>query len=147
MGANLYGVANPWANAVFGLVPTLVNCPAGVETTFIGQQMIAPSQGLFYPVVFGYIQIVCGATPPTSVSIFAKVGAGSDFNGSGIPTQHLTANNTFDWWYLLTGLPSRSVWQGAGNVINVTCNPIGQAVTVTAAGGYCQFFLFRAADQ
>jgi hypothetical protein len=144
--SNLYGVANPVALPLEGIIFGPIACPSGVETVIATTAaLIAPSAGYFYPMVWFSLTLACGAAVPTSLVLAFKIGAGSDANSAYfVPGGYMAS--TYSWpSCALVGPPSNVVWQGAGSVINLTCNPTAQAVNCYNINYVAA--LYRAPDQ
>ena len=146
--ANLYGVANaPFIDNPTG-IGSSVACPAGAETNAVpSTAMIAPSNGYYYPVAWGYIPIILGATAPSAVVLALRIGNGADIAQQAIPGTLLVNNATIWVPSIYFGPPSQTPWMGAGSILNISVTPTGQAVTVGNGGLGVYFGLLRAPDQ
>ena len=148
--ANLYGVANPIIYPAYATVIGGVDlaCPAGTETNVIDSgALVAISNGYYYPVVCSYMNVTLGATPPTSLVVAARIGAGSDFSTFGPYPSLLVAGATLFITGMLVGPISQTAWQGAGSHIFVTVNPVAQGITFRSYSSGAFFYLYRAPDQ
>lgn len=144
--ANLYGVANPVSLPGGQIVFGPIACPAGVETTVASPPALtAPSGGYFYPMCWFNVEMLSGATLAVSVTFAIRIGAGSDVDTAYFVPASYQANNYAFFSMSFSGPPSNTIWQGAGSVVNITCNPNSQPVTC-----YNMKYtvgLFRAPDQ
>lgn len=144
--SNLYGVASPVALPLTGEAVGPVNCNPSVETIIVTMPaMAAPSAGYFYPMLWFSCSVQQGATVPTSITIAAKIGAGSDFDSFYVVPASYMVNNYGYFSSALVGAASNVAWQGSGSVLNLTCNPAGQLVIVYNIKWVAA--LFRAPDQ
>ena len=146
--ANLYGVSNPITAPSFVFPASPVICPAGARTPCIATPAIAAiSAGIFYPVLFAYVTVTLGATPPTGLNFGIALFGGSDMQAIGTAGGLLAASATIEVQMMMFGTPSASAWQGPGSIVQLMCEPLGQQVTVQTTGTYMQVFLYRAPDQ
>ena len=147
--ANLYGVANCPGQPVqvFTVGNADVNCPAGVETNVATSSVLsAPSTGYFYAMATGLLTLVCGATPPTQVTVGIRIGPGADTMTFGINTSFLTASDFFMVPIGLFTPESQSPWQGLGSTVSIGVTPTGGLVVARVQGTSVSIGLMRGMD-
>ena len=148
--ANLYGVSNP---VTYPQVLSLagvgnVALPGGAETPiFTSNPLIALSAGFYYVFITGSLAIAAGATSPTGLNVFAKIGAGADFQNVGYTGATFPANSNVAAPFVLISPPSSVPWLGAGSTVTISVNPAVNAVTALQYGTFALVTLYRAPDQ
>jgi hypothetical protein len=148
--ANLYGVANPvtlpaYATPIGGVD---IVCPAGAETNVIALTFNSvTSSGWFAPWVYGQLAISLAATPATSVTVGARLGAGSDWAALGVNTYLLTANANIAYFLYAIGGALIMHDPAPGLVHYITINPGAQPVTLRNSGTQTFGAWLRAPDQ
>lgn len=147
--ANLYGVANspgqPGQQLLIGGAD--VTCNAGVETNVITSPLlVAPSNGYFYAWASGMLTLVCGATPPTQVTIGIRIGAGADSMQIGINTVFLTASDFFMVPIGLFTPESQTPWQPPGSTVSIGITPLTGIVVARVQGSSVCLGLLRGTD-
>jgi hypothetical protein len=123
-----------------------VALPAGTETvvmTSLG--LVAPAPGNWFPLILGVIAVLLGAVPPTALTIAFKTG-GSDVDTMVVAPALLVANATLNLPLYLLGLNSGSLWIGAGQAVQLTALPTGQAATFKFNGSKMIPLLLRGLD-
>jgi hypothetical protein len=144
---NVYGIANPLSVPAIVVGGGDVACPAGSPTTVLSSAALSAfAPGDYYPMIWAYLAILFGATPPTAMSVGFQLGAGSTVDFMALPVPLFVANATILFTVPLVGANSGSAWVGAGSIINVTVNPFAQAVTFKYANSRAVIALFRGPD-
>jgi hypothetical protein len=146
--ANLYGVANSPGMPINVQIGSAIGCPANTETNILDSgALIAPSQGWFYPIIWINIVFTYTATPPSSVLIGGRIGAGADFYQYGINGNTIVASGTQNMICFLVGPASQTVWQAPGSHLILSVFPQTNSCTVSNFGTAGWFMLYRAPDQ
>lgn len=146
---NLYGVAGqpPLAVVAACIGAADVAVASGTETNVIASGALAAAfPGNYYPVMTGLLAVLLGATAPTGLTVAFRIGAGSDVDSYTVATALLVNAATIQIPICLVGASSGTAWIGAGSTLNVTLNPVAQAVTAKFVGSRCLFQLLRAPD-
>jgi hypothetical protein len=144
---NVYGIANPGVIAGVYTAGSDVVCNAGAETTVLTSGALsAPGPGDYYPVIFGVLVVLLGATPPGALTYAFKLGAGSDVDSNVVAAALLIANATLNFPIFLAGANSGTAWVGAGSTINITLLATVQNVTWKFSGSRAVVALFRGPD-
>lgn len=129
---SIWGVNQALPNPSIVTAGADVACAAGAETNVLSGTITAvgPGQNLALQSDVACV-IVLGATPPTAMTINARVGAGADYDSWTVPPAVLTASANLALAPSLVGTFARNAL-AAGSTINITVNPTGQAVTFKA---------------
>lgn len=147
--ANLVGVANPlpiptYAQLIGG---ANINCPAGAETNIIA---ISPnpliSQGIYYPLFAGAIDIVVGATPMTFCTYNFRIGNGADLNSLVWPQTGWGANAMSNIGFYVP-IVAYTVWPNPPPAYNISITPSGGSCTVQTGGSFAFCSWVRGPDQ
>ena len=129
---SIWGVNQSLPNPSIVTAGSDVACPAGSETNVLSATITAATPGLNLALQSDIAcVVVLGATPPTAMTINARVGAGADYDSWTVPPAVLTASANLHLAPSLLGNFARNAL-AAGSVINITVNPTGQAVTFKA---------------
>lgn len=129
---SIWGVNQSLPNPSIVTAGADVACPAATETNVLSGTITAaaPGQNLAVQSDVSCV-IVLGASPPTAMTISARVGAGADYDTWTVPPAVLTASANLALAPSLLGTFARNALL-AGSTINITVNPTGQAVTFKA---------------
>jgi hypothetical protein len=146
--------AIPWGTDLSTIAPTVLNAnadvavTAGVTTTAIHSQSGGVAVPLIqtnpidcYPIIWGNLAILLGATPPTALVISYATVSGTAIASYTFPPALLLANATAMVPIFLVGPLSATLYTGAGKDPLVQVNATGQAVTVKAVGSAAIFEL------
>lgn len=144
---SVWGVAKPL------LLPTVfapsgdVSCPAATQTTVITSgALVALDASNYYPLIWGVVALLMGATPPSACTIQFILGAGAQVDVYTVPPAALTANATLMVPLMLIGVNSKTNWVSPGSTINVQVNPTGQTITTKQVGSRLLMALFLGPD-
>jgi hypothetical protein len=144
---NIWGIANPLPVALLSSVGSDVPCPTGGPTTLMFSSFIpVAGPGNYYPMVWGVIAILCGATPPTAISCGFNISGGSLVDSQTVPPAMLVANATIILPVAMVGPNSATAWLGGTGYIGFTLTPTAQAVTFKFSGSRILVALFRGPD-
>jgi hypothetical protein len=149
MPPNLYGVQAMVSMPVSGGPLSDQACAANTETyVYTSAPLIAVSPGWYYVRASFSLAISCGATPPTFITVGARINNGADFAQPAVCTQMLTANANFQVSFVVTNTPSSEIiWRAPGSTISIGINPQAQGVTVRQIWTFLTTELVRAPDQ
>lgn len=147
---NLYGVAspNPTPQAAQTIGGIDVTCNAGVETNFVSFQTNYPTvPGVYYPVLWGWVNIAWGATVPTSFTLAMRINNGADLASEGIDTLLMIANERlclpigFQQAYIIYNYPF------SGITLQMSGTSVGQSTIIRNLTTVIYGQFVRAPDQ
>lgn len=145
---NVWGIANPGVIALPQNAASDLACPANTQTfAWGGNTYVAPTPANYYPMVWGSLAILLGATPPTALSFGLMISGGASVDSQNVAPALLLANATLNLPIALTGPSSPTAFTGLGGQIQLWVNPTGQAVTFKGIGTRVLTALFRGPDQ
>lgn len=145
---NVWGIANPTGVPAPASIGSDVPCPAGAGTwTLVSSALTANTPGNYYPIVWGNLAFLCGATPPTALTFSLAINNGAYVDTQTVPPALLVASATLNIPVTMVGLNSGTAWLGAGSTVWIGVNPTGQAVTFKFAGSRLICALYRGPDQ
>jgi hypothetical protein len=149
MPSNLYGVANaPGFIATGYSAVGAISCPAAAYTTVMTfNNIVAPSQGYFYPICWGSWTIGFTTTLPTDLRLGFNINGGSTVDQFQIDTALYVSNGWLQVYSVLNGTPSSTLWLAPGATINFTVNPITNLVNFRNYSSKFTVMLLRAPDQ
>jgi hypothetical protein len=146
--------AIPWGTDLSTIAPTVLNAnadvavTAGVVTTAIHSQsggvavpLIAANKFDMYPIMWGNLAILLGATPPTALVISYATISGTAIQSYTFPPALLLANATAMVPIFMVGPLSSALYQGAGTDPLIQVSATAQNVTVKAVGSSAVFEL------
>lgn len=129
---SIWGVNQSQPNPAIVTAGADVACPAATETTVLSALLSGTTPGINTVIETSVAcAIVLGATPPTAMTINARIGSGADYDSWTVPPALLTASANLSLAPTLVGILARGLLLG-GATINITVNPTGQAVTFKA---------------
>lgn len=135
-----WGTAMPgWVSPPVGAGAD-VACPAGTETNVLigATNLILPNAVDYFLMVSGVMVVTFGASPPTALSIGARIQGAADFDSQTIYPSLLVASATLICPFTLSSPTSRSLWANTAGPVCISVNPTAQAVTARANGSrYC----------
>jgi hypothetical protein len=144
---NVWGTANPL------IVPTIATSGSDIVLTagaFLGifqsPNMIGPSPGNYYPMVFGTLAILLGATPPTALNYYISVNGGSGMDQQFVPAALLIANATLNLPIFMIGTSSGTAFSAPGGYVSLGAQAITQPATFKFATSRMIVTLFRGPD-
>jgi hypothetical protein len=144
---NVWGTANPMVPPGVFTPSGDTSCPAGTNTSLFGTSSYsAPTPGSYYPFVWANLVFLCGATPPSALSVAMAIDNGSMVDTLIVAPALLVANATVNLPVVMVGPSSSTQWLGAGTWVYLFFNPTGQAVTFKFAGSRVVVALFRGPD-
>jgi len=119
-----------------------VSVPAGGKTTVLdsGASPLIKTQagGGFYLLAHLTLEILLGATAPSALVISLDLVTAGANQDTYTVTPGILANNATILAACTLYVPNSStIWFPAGDEIQITANPTGQAVTVKASGSRC----------
>lgn len=142
-----YGIADPMALIGARDAGSNQTCTAGADTTVMTFSTAAAiSAGFYYPVIFGAITLLMGATAPSALSLKSIINAGAAFNTYVVPPALLVNNGTLLIPIIFVGSASATVWFPGPATLTLVVNPTAQNVTYTDATSTARMFLFRGPD-
>lgn len=129
---SIWGINQALPNPSIVTAGADVACPAGTETNVLSATITAaaPGQNLALQSDVACV-ISLGATPPTAMTINARVGASADYDSWTVPPVVLAASANLSLAPSLMGTFARNAL-AAGSAINISVNATGQAVTFKA---------------
>lgn len=144
MGASFQGGAGPAGVRSFGDWTEKTSngdvvCNAGTKTILVQSSIFigAGNAGKWWVPTFFSCGILCGATPPTSITLTAEFvqdfdqgngAGGTDVDTKTVPLNVLTANNSF-FWFGLFQLFGVCAFPQDGVILKVSLTAAAQQVT------------------
>lgn len=146
MPGNLYGVSQP------GFTPVAagggdVACANDVDTVIITtSNILAKSAGFYFVRIEGPLVFLCGAVPPPSMFVRARVQGQAAFFSLAIAPGVLLANATFYVPSIFGSNPSGTAFYPTGSIIEIVANPATNPVTFKGTGSGVFVSLFHGPD-
>ena len=146
--------AIPWGTDLSTVAPTVLNANADVTLTAstvvtaihsqsggVAVPLIQTNAFDVYPVIMGSLAILCGATPPTALTVSYATTPGTAIVSYTFPPALLLANATIQVPIFFVGPLSSSLYTGAGKDPLIQVNAATTAATLKAVGSQALFFL------